>query len=164
MKYILKNIKENNRDLEFNIIEKSENHILGEMYEVFGDGKTEPYFYSYITTVNLRYEGIITMNYGKRNKEEIRVSGPNGMLTHMRIQGFLAQIALIESKGRKYYTASFKDVINTGILDGFEVEFLENENFTPSRCKSCACFENYKCTRKSLYSSEIGVCWFDEEY
>ena len=129
MKYILKNIKENNRDLEFNIIEKSENHILGEMYEVFGDGKTEPYFYSYITTVNLRYEGIITMNYGKRNKEEIRVSGPNGMLTHMRIQGFLAQIALIESKGRKYYTASFKDVINTGILDGFEVEFLENENF-----------------------------------
>lgn len=163
MKYILKE-SNGSRDLEFAISEKTDQYIEGDVYNVFGDGKTEPYHYSYICTVNLRYEGIIKIEHGRKNKNTVRISGPNGMISHMRVQGFLAQIALLESKDRTYYTADFKSVLDTGILNDCTVEFLENETFVPSRCKSCACFKDFKCIRKSLYSNEIGVCWFEEEY
>lgn len=164
MKYILVD-KKGERDLEFRITKKDSRFIEGTMYKVYGGSKGEPYFYSYHADINLRYEGICNISFLGSNGDGLyHVSGANGMLHNMRVYAFLSKIALLESKNATGYVSNFEDVANLELLDGYTVEFLETENFVPSRCKCCCHFKDFECTRESSCSDEIGVCWLDEEY
>lgn len=164
MKYILLD-KNKRRVMELRISKKEKSFIEGEVYKVYDHGKDEPLSSYYHMNVNLRYEGICNIEYkGENNDSKYYACGVNGMISHMLVYAFLSKIALIESKDRESYTDDFSKITEMGLLDGYTVEFLEEETHIPTRCKSCSHLVGTECFRESLETENIGVCWYEEGY
>ena len=162
MKYILLD-KNKRRVMEFRINQKDNSFIDGDIYKIYDNGKDEPHHCSYHMSVNLRYEGICNIVYkGIKGDGKYYVCGVRGLMNHMLVYSFLSEIATIESKNSTGYVDRFDKLNDLGLLKDYSVEFLEKETYIPTRCKSCSHLKGTDCSRESLETGEVGVCWYEE--
>lgn len=161
MKYILKD-KNGMRTMELRITNKTNRYIIGTLYKVYGG---EPYRYSYHMDVNLRYEGQCRLKFNGINGDSAYYAcGVVGMLNHMRVYAFLGMVAMMETVDTEGYVDTFYELESTGLLDGYDVEFLEEDLYVSNICKNCNYLVGVNCKRESKEDGKIGVCWYDEQY